>query len=85
MSLTARELNRLHRIISIAQKLIREAPTPKRGRPLGSRTRKTKRIRRAGKELVRFREVLSAERKKGVPVAELARKYDISSSYIYLL
>jgi DNA-binding IscR family transcriptional regulator len=29
--------------------------------------------------------MLIAERKKGVPVAELARKHNISSAYIYQL
>jgi len=43
------------------------------------------RIRRTGKELVQFRRMLKEQRKKGIPVAELARKYGISSAYIYML
>jgi hypothetical protein len=41
------------------------------------------RIRRTGKELVQFRRMLRDERKRGVPVTELVRKYGISSAYIY--
>jgi hypothetical protein len=46
---------------------------------------KPKRVRRSGKDLAAFRKMLIAERKKGVPVADLARKHNISSAYIYQL
>ena len=85
--MNGQELNKLRRIISIAEKLIAASPKPKRGRPFGSTNkRKTgKRIRRNGKELVQFRKMLKAQRKRGVPVADLARKYGISTAYIYTL
>jgi len=38
-----------------------------------------------GRELAQFRKMLKAERKKGIPVAEMARKHGISTAYIYLL
>jgi hypothetical protein len=44
-----------------------------------------KRMRRTGKELAQFRAMLKAERKKGGRPVELAKKYDVSPSYIYLL
>jgi hypothetical protein len=47
--------------------------------------RKSKRIRRTGEELRQFRKMLKAQRKKGVPVAELSRKHGVSSAYIYML
>jgi hypothetical protein len=47
----------------------------------GRRTR----IRRSGKELAQFRRMLRDQRKKGIPVAELARQHGISSAYIYML
>jgi hypothetical protein len=42
-------------------------------------------MRRAGKELVAFRKMLKAERKKGVRVEELAEKHGVSTAYIYQL
>jgi hypothetical protein len=47
--------------------------------------RKSKRLRRSGQELKQFRKMLKAQRKKGVPVADLARKHGVSSAYIYML
>ena len=89
MALYAREVSKLRRIIAMAQALIDESPKPRRGRPAlngsGHKAKKGKRLRRTGKELAQFRSMLKAERKKGVPVAELARKHNISSAYIYLL
>jgi hypothetical protein len=91
LTLYARDISKLKRIIAIAEKLIAESPRAKRGRPAlpggrgASKRAKGKRMRRTGKELVRFRQMLKAERKRGVPVAELARKHGISAAYIYLL
>jgi len=93
--LYAKDVSKLRRIIKLAEKLIAESPQPRRGRPAlsnghaagknGKRGTNGKRIRRTGAELARFRKMLKAERKKGVPVADLARKHGISSAYIYLL
>lgn len=44
-----------------------------------------KRVRRSGAELVAFRKMLKAERAKGVPVADLAKKHNVSAVYIYTL
>jgi|SRR3954466_13897726 hypothetical protein len=89
LALYAREVSKLRRIIAMAQALIDESPKPRRGRPAlngsGDKVNKGKRLRRTGKELAQFRSMLKAERKKGVPVAELARKHNISAAYIYLL
>jgi hypothetical protein len=92
LALHAKEIAKLRRIIVLAEKLIAESPKPKRGRPVlrnGNSTAKTrkkeKRIRRTGNQLVRFQKMLKTERRKGVPVAELARKHKISSAYIYQL
>ena len=80
MSLTKQEIGKLRRIVSLAEKLLtngssRKTTTPKSG----------KRIRRSGQELVRFRKMLKAERKRGIPVAELARKHGVSTVYVYTL
>ena len=92
MALYAREVSKLRRIIALAEKLIAENPKPKRGRPAlqnGNGAVKVrasrKRIRRTGKELVQFRKMLKAERKRGVSIAALARKHGISTAYIYML
>lgn len=86
MSLSAQEIAKLRRIISLAEKMIangQEAVSFRRG--TASDENSGKRIRRTGQELARFRKMLKAERKKGVPVAELARKHGVSSAYIYML
>ena len=83
MSLSAPELTKLRRIISLAEKLIAASPKPKRGRPANGKA--AKRVRRSGKELTQFRRMLKGERKRGVSVADLARKHAISTAYIYTL
>jgi hypothetical protein len=91
LALYAKDVSKLRRIIALAERLINESPKPQRGRPALSRNRSRKvrangkRIRRTGKELVKFRKMLKAERKRGVPVSELARRHGISPAYIYLL
>jgi len=90
LPLDAREILKLQRIISLAEKLINESPKPKRGRPalygaVVPKSKNGKRVRRTGKALVRFRKMLKAERERGVPVARIARKHRISPAYIYLL
>jgi len=76
--LSARQFKKLHRIIALAQQLIDES---KVARMSGRQTR----IRRSGKELVQFRRMLQVQRKKGIPVADLARKHNVSAAYIYML
>jgi len=80
LSLSAQQIRKLNRIITLARELIEDN---NEGRMFGRNG--TTRIRRTGKELVQFRRMLRDERKKGVPVAELVRKYGVSSAYIYLL
>jgi len=80
MNLSQQQIRKLQSIITAAQALLEEARTS-----TGRATEKPRRIRRSGKDLVAFRKMLIAERKKGVPVAELARKHNISSAYIYQL
>jgi len=88
MSLSAKDIAQLRKLIAIAEKMIAENPAPKSGRP-AKLTEKgstpSKRLRRSGKDLVAFRKMLKAERKKGTPVADLARNHGISAAYIYQL
>jgi hypothetical protein len=90
LALHAKEISKLRRVIALVETLIDESPKPRRGRPAlsngsGKKRANGKRTRRTGKDLVRFRKMLKAERKRGVSVAELARKHGISPAYIYLL
>ena len=88
MSLDSSEIAKLRRIIAISEKLIALSPKRKRGRPpliAGKAASKliTKRTRRTGEALVKFKKAIKDEIKKGAPVAEIARKHGVSASYIY--
>jgi hypothetical protein len=86
LNLGAGQISDLRRLVKIAEKLIaRGASSSSQGRKGGKRAKSGKRIRRSGKELVKFRKMLKAQRKKGIPAAELARKHGVSSAYIYSL
>ena len=81
MQLTKRQQNRLHSIIEIARKVLTEAAKakPAKSQP-GKRVAPT---RRRGADLVAFKKLIKAERKKGASVAKLAEKYGVTPSYIY--
>lgn len=81
MNLTKKQIRDLEKIIGSVQVIVDEAKAHTGSTP-GDRP---KRIRRSGKELAAFRKMLKAERKKGVPVAELARQHNVSAAYIYQL
>jgi hypothetical protein len=88
MSLSAKEITQLKKLISIAEQLIKQssaaeasASTKKSSRASGA----VKRVRRTGKELVAFRKMLIAERKKGITASELSRTHGVSQAYIYQL
>jgi hypothetical protein len=74
------EAAQLRKIIAIAQGLL-----DGKGKKTGQGGNGQGRIRRSGKELAAFRKTLKAERRAGVPVAEIARKHGVSASYIYQL
>jgi hypothetical protein len=84
-------ITKLKTLIRLAQELLNEAETRGGGRVFSKAAAKGKVVtanrtmRRSGKELVAFRKMLKAERKKGVPVAELAKQHSISTVYVYKL
>ena len=82
MVLTNKEIAKLNRIMKLAEQLVQGSKV--RSKAQRSNGKKT-RIRRTGRELIQFRKMLKAERRKGIPVAALARKHGISRAYIYLL
>ena len=53
--------------------------------PAGNGKSAPTRTRRSKKEVAALKKLLKAERKAGVPVAELAAKHGVSSAYIYML
>jgi hypothetical protein len=91
LSFTVQDLSKLNRIIKLAEKLIengsKRSANGRNGNGNGNaqRANGSTRKRRTGRELAQFRKMLKAERKKGIPVAEMARKHGISTAYIYLL
>jgi hypothetical protein len=86
------QITKLKTLIRLAQELLNEAEAAGGGRVATNAAAKGKAVsatkrppRRSGKELIAFRKMLKAERKKGVPVAELAKQHGISTVYIYKL
>ena len=79
------------RVTSIAKKLrkiaasLEELVTALESMPAGNGKSAATRTRRSKKEAIALKKLLKAERKAGVPVAELAAKYGISTAYIYML
>lgn len=82
MPLNKHDLSKLKKIIALAEKLMASS-AERAARP--KTASRTKRIRRSGKELVAFRKMLKAERKKGASVADLAKTHGVSTAYIYSL
>lgn len=76
-----RNTKKLETIIRLATEVLEQARLEKTSPPGGGQ----KRTRRSGKELAAFRKMLKTERKRGTPVAELAKQHGISQAYIYQL
>jgi hypothetical protein len=94
MSLSIRELNQLKKIVELANKMLANAEAAGPAKYNGTKPKAAKksagkktatRTRRSGAELVSFRKMLVAERKKGTSVAELCKQHGVSPAYIYQL
>ena len=88
MSLSAKEITQLENLISIAEQLIKQSSAAEASASTKKSSRASvavKRVRRSGKELIAFRKMLIAERKKGITAAELSRTHGVSQAYIYQL
>jgi hypothetical protein len=84
MPRSATQVVKLNKIIGLAQILLAEIEGQHTAGDQEVRLKATgKRRRRSGKELVNFRKLLKAERKKGVSVAELAQRHGVSTAYIH--
>jgi hypothetical protein len=82
MTLARNEIAQLNGVITALQKIVIQHGKPGNGTTYKKYER---RVRRSGKELVAFRKMVVAERKKGVPVATLAKQHRVSTTYIYQL
>ncbi len=82
MQLSKRQQNRLQSIIDSAKQILADAgkAQPKGAKSSGGGHPTT---RRRGTDLVAFKKMLKAERKKGASVADLAHKHGVTPSYIY--
>jgi hypothetical protein len=88
MSLSAKEITQLKKLFSIAEQLIKQSSAAEASVSTKKSSRASvavKRVRRSGKELIAFRKMLIAERKKGITAAELSRTHGVSQAYIYQL
>ena len=80
----ARTIDFAKKIRKIAASL-EELATALESMPAGNGKSASTRTRRSKKEAIALKKLLKAERKAGVPVAELAEKHGISTAYIYML
>jgi hypothetical protein len=82
MSLTTKEITELKKIVARANELIAKANARETVKTSARRSTPV-RTRRTGKDLLAFRRMLKAERKAGVPVAQIAKKQGVTPSYVY--
>lgn len=88
MQLTKRQVDQLIKILETTQQILAEAnrETPRTNQTGASQGGNgATRTRRTGKDLATFKKTVKAERKAGASVAELARKYGVTPSYLYQL
>jgi len=85
VSLSPAEIAKLKKLISLAQELLASVEPRTQRNVRGATESINQRKRRTGKELIAFRKMLVAERKKGVRVEEIASKHGVSTAYIYQL
>ena len=91
MSLTKRQVNKLNKIVEMAQQLLATANGGASKRvpaknAKAARGRKAKvRQRRSSAEAAKMRADILAKRAKGVSAASLAEKYGVSTAYIYMI
>lgn len=80
MSLSKRQIARLNKIISTAQKVLEtarlEAAAARDGAP---------RRRRSSADAEKMRADILAKRARGVPATKLADKYGVTTAYIYMI
>ena len=79
MQLSRKQVGQFKRLVELVQQISSGMNDKEPRAKVSARTR------RSGKDLVAFKKLIKAERKKGVPVAALAEKHGVTTSYLYQL
>ena len=85
MILSKRQKNALNKIIAQIEKIIASAELANAKAVKTSRKSGNSKSRRSRADAAVMKKQSRAARKKGVPVADLARQYGVSTAYIYML
>jgi hypothetical protein len=81
MTLSKRQIARLNKIISTAQKVLDTAKIEE----AAARDGAPRRRRRSSADAQKMRADILAKRAKGVPATKLADKYGVTTAYIYMI
>ena len=86
MALTKRQINRLDKIVTLLRDFQHEAErAAKLAAAAGPVRRPGARTRRTAVETRKMRAEVLSLRAKGVPAARLAKKFGVSTAYIYMI
>ncbi|KAB7741284.1 hypothetical protein F2P47_05945 [Parvibaculum sedimenti] len=92
MLLTKRQKTQLSKIVLQVEKLLKQSEAAEKRQQKKAKASKTakgqgrrKRVKRSRVEAAEMRKAIIAARKKGAKVAELAKKYGVSTAYIYMI
>jgi len=90
MMLTKRQVGKLNKVMAMVQGLLDQAEARKKlnekaARAAGGGRVKPKGTRRRAGEVAQMRADVLKKRKQGVPATELAKKYGVSTAYIYMI
>lgn len=88
MSLTKRQIGKLTKIVAMAQSLLAtadEGSSKAASGKQGKRGNASVRKRRSSADAEKMRADILAKRAKGVSAAALAKKYGVSTAYIYMI
>lgn len=84
MTLSERQLSQLNKAIAVVQDILASAQAESKA-PARKQKSSGKRYRRSAADAAKLRKDVLAARKKGVPASALAKKYGVSSAYIYMI
>lgn len=88
MSLTKRQIGKLNKIVAMAQSLLDSAEEGSSSTAASTSSRRgssTGRQRRSSADAEKMRADILAKRAKGVSAASLAKKYGVSTAYVYMI
>lgn len=92
MLLTKRQKTQLSKIVLQVEKLLKQSEAAEKRQQKKAKASKAtqsqgrrKRVKRSRAEAAEMRKSIIAARKKGAKVAELAKKFGVSTAYIYMI